>query len=99
MSTFFAGACCIWSAVTNTWWHLFIARFFLGLGFVVSLGLKVSQLDVVLTQCNAGSAPSLQLSRSSRLRSRRRISEEPLSCSGKFGYVEQVRAKWTRSAR
>ena len=23
---------CIWSAVTNTWWHLFIARFFLGFG-------------------------------------------------------------------
>ncbi|KAK7043468.1 hypothetical protein R3P38DRAFT_2510089, partial [Favolaschia claudopus] len=23
---------CIWSAFTNTWWHLFIARFFLGFG-------------------------------------------------------------------
>lgn len=23
---------CIWGAVTNTWWHLFISRFVLGLG-------------------------------------------------------------------
>ncbi len=27
-----SGIGCIWSACTNTWWHLVIARFFLGLG-------------------------------------------------------------------
>ncbi|GAA6050068.1 hypothetical protein NBRC10513_001374 [Rhodotorula toruloides] len=31
-STLCAGLGCIWGAVTNTWWHLFISRLFLGLG-------------------------------------------------------------------
>ncbi|GAA6035276.1 hypothetical protein NBRC10512_004673 [Rhodotorula toruloides] len=31
-STLCAGLGCIWGALTNTWWHLFISRLFLGLG-------------------------------------------------------------------
>lgn len=27
-----SSATCVWQAFTSTWWHLFIARFFLGLG-------------------------------------------------------------------
>ncbi|GAA5853689.1 hypothetical protein JCM3766R1_000591 [Sporobolomyces carnicolor] len=46
VSTFFAGACCIWSAVTNTWWHLFIARFFLGLG----IGPKSATVPVLTSE-------------------------------------------------
>ncbi|GAA5960456.1 hypothetical protein JCM21900_003602 [Sporobolomyces salmonicolor] len=32
VSTLFAGLCCIWSGVTNSWPHLFVARFILGFG-------------------------------------------------------------------
>ncbi|CEQ40022.1 SPOSA6832_01603 [Sporobolomyces salmonicolor] len=32
VSTLFAGLCCIWSGVTNSWAHLFVARFVLGFG-------------------------------------------------------------------
>lgn len=32
ITCFVSFATCIWSACTNTWWHLFIARFFLGVG-------------------------------------------------------------------
>ncbi|GAA5855034.1 hypothetical protein JCM9279_005730 [Rhodotorula babjevae] len=32
ISTLCAGLGCIWGAVTNTWWHLFISRLFLGIG-------------------------------------------------------------------
>ncbi|BGP33902.1 hypothetical protein JCM10296v2_005710 [Rhodotorula toruloides] len=31
-STLCAGLGCIWGALTNSWWHLFISRLFLGLG-------------------------------------------------------------------
>ncbi|KAK9472296.1 uncharacterized protein V1510DRAFT_417876 [Dipodascopsis tothii] len=41
-SCFIAMATCIWSACTNTWWHLFIARFFLGFG----IGAKSSTVPV-----------------------------------------------------
>ncbi|KAJ7152887.1 hypothetical protein C8R46DRAFT_1357327 [Mycena filopes] len=39
---------CIWSAVTNTWWHLFIARFFLGFG----IGPKSATVPVYSAECS-----------------------------------------------
>ncbi|KAG6329721.1 hypothetical protein ID866_9368 [Astraeus odoratus] len=39
---------CIWSAVTNTWWHLFIARFFLGIG----IGPKSATVPVYAAECS-----------------------------------------------
>lgn len=48
---FFAGLLsfltCIWQGVTNTWWHLFIARFFLGLG----IGPKSSTVPIYAAEC------------------------------------------------
>ncbi|OCF36436.1 D-xylose-proton symporter [Kwoniella heveanensis BCC8398] len=38
---------CIWSAVTNTWWHLFIARFFLGFG----IGPKSATVPIFAAEC------------------------------------------------
>ncbi|KAH7882035.1 hypothetical protein F5I97DRAFT_1931760 [Phlebopus sp. FC_14] len=38
---------CIWSAFTNTWWHLFIARFFLGFG----IGPKSATVPVYAAEC------------------------------------------------
>ncbi|CAK5263294.1 unnamed protein product [Mycena citricolor] len=38
---------CIWSALTNTWWHLFIARFFLGFG----IGPKSATVPVYSAEC------------------------------------------------
>ncbi|KAI6102837.1 hypothetical protein F5141DRAFT_1050511 [Pisolithus sp. B1] len=38
---------CIWSAVTNTWWHLFISRFFLGFG----IGPKSATVPVYAAEC------------------------------------------------
>lgn len=32
LTCFFSAAACFWQGFTNTWWHMFIARFFLGLG-------------------------------------------------------------------
>ncbi|TNY21256.1 sugar transporter-domain-containing protein [Rhodotorula diobovata] len=32
ITTFCAGVGCIWGAVVNSWWHLFISRLFLGIG-------------------------------------------------------------------
>lgn len=32
ITCFVSFATCIWGACTNTWWHLFISRFFLGVG-------------------------------------------------------------------
>ena len=32
VSAFFSFATCIWQGVTNSWPHLFVARFFLGIG-------------------------------------------------------------------
>ncbi|KAI0949652.1 hypothetical protein AcW1_009196 [Taiwanofungus camphoratus] len=50
--TIFISACvsfvtCIWSAVTDTWWHLFIARFFLGFG----IGPKSATVPVYAAEC------------------------------------------------
>lgn len=38
---------CIWQGVTNSWQHLFIARFFLGLG----IGPKSSTVPVYAAEC------------------------------------------------
>ncbi|KAJ7436908.1 hypothetical protein B0H11DRAFT_2255813 [Mycena galericulata] len=39
---------CLWSAFTNTWWHLFIARFFLGFG----IGPKSATVPVYSAECS-----------------------------------------------
>ncbi|KAG7851165.1 hypothetical protein KL941_000834 [Ogataea angusta] len=39
--------CCIWSALTNTWWHLFIARFFLGF----AIGPNSTTVPVYSSEC------------------------------------------------
>ncbi|GAA6064231.1 hypothetical protein JCM10212_000378 [Sporobolomyces blumeae] len=46
VSTFFAGACCIWSAVTNSWWHLLISRIFLGIG----IGPKSATVPILTSE-------------------------------------------------
>lgn len=38
---------CIWSALVNTWWHLFIARFFLGFG----IGIKAATVPAFAAEC------------------------------------------------
>ncbi|OSX66254.1 hypothetical protein POSPLADRAFT_1064660 [Postia placenta MAD-698-R-SB12] len=38
---------CVWQGVTNTWWHLFIARFFLGFG----IGPKSATVPVYAAEC------------------------------------------------
>ncbi|KAL6300612.1 hypothetical protein BKA93DRAFT_828919 [Sparassis latifolia] len=38
---------CIWQGLTNTWWHLFIARFFLGFG----VGPKSATVPVYAAEC------------------------------------------------
>ncbi|KWU46584.1 hypothetical protein RHOSPDRAFT_32042 [Rhodotorula sp. JG-1b] len=45
-STLCAGLGCIWGAVTNSWWHLFISRLFLGLG----IGPKSSTVPVLAAE-------------------------------------------------
>ncbi|KZT10603.1 uncharacterized protein LAESUDRAFT_809556 [Laetiporus sulphureus 93-53] len=47
ISAFVSFATCIWSAVTDTWWHLFIARFFLGFG----IGPKSATVPVYSAEC------------------------------------------------
>ncbi|KAG2137864.1 uncharacterized protein EDB93DRAFT_1090921 [Suillus bovinus] len=39
---------CVWSGLTNTWWHLFIARFFLGFG----IGPKSATVPVYSAECS-----------------------------------------------
>ncbi|GAA5881040.1 hypothetical protein JCM16303_004647 [Sporobolomyces ruberrimus] len=46
VSTFFAAICCIWSALTNTWWHLFISRIFLGIG----IGPKSATVPILTSE-------------------------------------------------
>ncbi|KAH9935571.1 uncharacterized protein B0H18DRAFT_976314 [Fomitopsis serialis] len=46
-SAFVSFATCIWQGVTNTWWHLFIARFFLGFG----IGPKSATVPVYAAEC------------------------------------------------
>lgn len=38
---------CIWQAVTNNWWHMFIARFFMGFG----IGPKSATVPVYAAEC------------------------------------------------
>ena len=42
-----SSATCVWQAFTNTWWHLFIARFFLGLG----IGPKSATIPIYSAEC------------------------------------------------
>ena len=42
-----SSATCIWQAFTNTWWHLFIARFCLGLG----IGPKSATIPIYSAEC------------------------------------------------
>ncbi|KZT72160.1 hypothetical protein DAEQUDRAFT_664568 [Daedalea quercina L-15889] len=47
ISAFVSFAACIWQGVTDTWWHLFIARFFLGFG----IGPKSATSPVYAAEC------------------------------------------------
>ena len=42
-----SSATCVWQAFTNSWWHLFIARFCLGLG----VGPKSATIPVYSAEC------------------------------------------------
>ncbi|ELQ37140.1 MFS hexose transporter [Pyricularia oryzae] len=42
-----SAAACFWQAFTNTWWHMFIARFFLGLG----IGPKSATTPIFAAEC------------------------------------------------
>jgi len=42
-----SSATCVWQAFTNTWWHLFIARFCLGLG----VGPKSATIPIYSAEC------------------------------------------------
>ncbi|KAI0391038.1 hypothetical protein F5Y17DRAFT_461229 [Xylariaceae sp. FL0594] len=48
ISCFISAAACFWQAFTNTWWHMFIARFFLGLG----IGPKSATTPVLAAECS-----------------------------------------------
>ncbi|KAJ7451663.1 hypothetical protein FB451DRAFT_1566170 [Mycena latifolia] len=43
-----SGISCFWGALTNTWWHLLISRFVLGLG----IGPKSSTVPVFAAECS-----------------------------------------------
>ncbi|KAI0666654.1 hypothetical protein C8Q78DRAFT_1197679 [Trametes maxima] len=47
ISAFVSFITCIWQGLTNTWWHLFIARFVLGFG----IGPKSSTVPVYAAEC------------------------------------------------
>lgn len=55
VTCFISFAACLWQAFTNTWWHLFIARFCLGFG----IGPKSSTVPVYAAEC---SPPRVRLS-------------------------------------
>lgn len=48
IGAFICFASCIWQAVTNTWWHLFIARLFLGLG----IGPNSATVPMYAAECS-----------------------------------------------
>ena len=48
IAAFLSFATCIWQAVTNNWWHMFISRFFLGLG----IGPKSATVPVYAAECS-----------------------------------------------
>ncbi|KAI1147224.1 hypothetical protein F4825DRAFT_158229 [Nemania diffusa] len=43
-----SAAACFWQAFTNTWWHMFIARFFLGFG----IGPKSATTPMLAAECS-----------------------------------------------
>ncbi|KAE8541049.1 hypothetical protein D1P53_002403 [Cryptococcus gattii VGV] len=47
LTAFFSFITCIWSACMNTWWLLFLSRFFLGLG----IGPKSATVPVFAAEC------------------------------------------------
>ncbi|KAI0633858.1 hypothetical protein C8Q77DRAFT_819219 [Trametes polyzona] len=47
ISAFLSFITCIWQGLTNSWWHLFIARFVLGFG----IGPKSSTVPVYAAEC------------------------------------------------
>lgn len=48
VTSFISFATCVWQGVTDTWWHLFIARFFLGFG----IGPKSATVPVYTAECS-----------------------------------------------
>ena len=47
ISAFISFVTCFWQGFTNTWWHLFIARFILGFG----IGPKSATVPVYAAEC------------------------------------------------
>lgn len=47
VSSLISFATCIWQAVTNNWWHLFLARFIMGFG----IGPKSATVPVYAAEC------------------------------------------------
>ncbi|KAI1132138.1 hypothetical protein F5Y10DRAFT_5548 [Nemania abortiva] len=48
ISCLVSAAACFWQAFTNTWWHMFLARFFLGLG----IGPKSATTPMLAAECS-----------------------------------------------
>ncbi|KAI1167199.1 hypothetical protein F5B18DRAFT_659266 [Nemania serpens] len=48
ISCLISAAACFWQAFTNTWWHMFIARFFLGFG----IGPKSATTPILAAECS-----------------------------------------------
>ncbi|KAI1791312.1 MFS sugar transporter [Ganoderma leucocontextum] len=48
IAAFISFVACFWQAFTNTWWHLFIARFILGFG----IGPKSATVPVYAAECS-----------------------------------------------
>ena len=48
LASFISFATCVWQGVTDTWWHLFISRFFLGFG----IGPKSATVPVYAAECS-----------------------------------------------
>lgn len=48
ISCLISALACFWQAFTNTWWHMFIARFFLGFG----IGPKSATTPVFAAECS-----------------------------------------------
>ena len=48
LTSFISFATCVWQGVTDTWWHLFISRFFLGFG----IGPKSATVPVYAAECS-----------------------------------------------
>lgn len=48
VSCLISALACFWQAFTNTWWHMFIARFFLGFG----IGPKSATTPIFAAECS-----------------------------------------------